>query len=853
MQNSAERRSAGCESGTKNKLHTSPVKKPNSRLYLLFSILFLSLFTFTLCPAQRAFAAGGELTQGTDRYYPIEDAADLAAFSEGVNAGRYADANARLAADITLTDEWTPIGTETTPYKGVFDGAGHEISGLSIYRPEEADGKYIGLFGYIKGGTVKNLTVRTTNANTEDGEYAVTGYQYVGIIAGYIDNGTTIENCTADGSVNATCTLSTGSSGDGCYVSGIAGSSDSSTNQIIGCTNNAVVRGAGARVGGIAGYSGGILSNCVNKGEVSGDAWFVGGIAGLSSGENSEISNCTNNADVSGMLAVGGITGQNNNNCSVTNCVNNGYVTGTKETIGGIAGGNHGPVTNCVNNGNVTGPKDTGGVVGFCVTSGTMTNCVNTGTVTNSGSGAVGEVLGNGYTPPVIENCGGLSSSGLQGVGTGTSQGTPVLLTKDKLDSIVTMLSASMPNTPIASNGSTTITLSTSPSNDSFNGSGAVQNVRAISSNPDVATVPSNVITGAEITISGAGTGTAVVTVTAELKPTDLENIASGGHAAQQNCEFTFYVTVTPVLVDKITIAADGETKLTQLETETEYTFNATVLPAGATDKTVSWSVTGAEKVSENGSSVTILTGSEAGYVSITATANDESGKTGEAGYNVIVPNVESVTVETDKETMTGGVGDTANVTASVKPANAQYGAIEWASGDETTATVTPDAEDETRAVVTAKGAGEVTITATAGGVSGSCTITIAEVHATGVTIGGGTALTLEPGGTKKLTAELTPANSTDKITWTSSAPNVAAVGEDGTITAAAAGTATITATASSGVTTSVTVTVNSSESTDPGTKPETPSGGGGGGGCSAGWGALALIAAVPLMLRRKK
>ena len=31
------------------------------------------------------------------------------------------------------------------------------------------------------------------------------------------------------------------------------------------------------------------------------------------------------------------------------------------------------------------------------------------------------------------------------------------------------------------------------------------------------------------------------------------------------------------------------------------------------------------------------------------------------------------------------------------------------------------------------------------------------------------------------------------------------------------------------------------------------PSGGGGGGGCSAGWGALALLAAVPLFARRKK
>ena len=41
---------------------------------------------------------------------------------------------------------------------------------------------------------------------------------------------------------------------------------------------------------------------------------------------------------------------------------------------------------------------------------------------------------------------------------------------------------------------------------------------------------------------------------------------------------------------------------------------------------------------------------------------------------------------------------------------------------------------------------------------------------------------------------------------------------------------------------------------TEPAPEPEpTPSGGGGSGGCSAGFGALALLAAVPLFARRKK
>ena len=40
-------------------------------------------------------------------------------------------------------------------YGGTFDGDGHTISGLSI----NATTAYQGLFGYVKGGEIKDLTV----------------------------------------------------------------------------------------------------------------------------------------------------------------------------------------------------------------------------------------------------------------------------------------------------------------------------------------------------------------------------------------------------------------------------------------------------------------------------------------------------------------------------------------------------------------------------------------------------------------------------------------------------------------------------------------------------------------------
>ena len=40
-----------------------------------------------------------------------------------------------LANDIVLTGEWTPVGTETAPFTGKFDGAGHAVKGLVVRMP----------------------------------------------------------------------------------------------------------------------------------------------------------------------------------------------------------------------------------------------------------------------------------------------------------------------------------------------------------------------------------------------------------------------------------------------------------------------------------------------------------------------------------------------------------------------------------------------------------------------------------------------------------------------------------------------------------------------------------------------
>ncbi len=72
-----------------------------------------------------------------------------------------------------------------------------------------------------------------------------------------------------------------------------------------------------------------------------------------------------------------------------------------------------------------------------------------------------------------------------------------------------------------------------------------------------------------------------------------------------------------------------------------------------------------------------------------------------------------------------------------------------------------------------------------------------------------------EAGGTHKLTATLTPEDTTENLIFTTSDPNVVTVGDDGTLTAVNDGTATITVTCGSSVATCL-VTVQIPEPTEP-------------------------------------
>ena len=226
------------------------------------------------------------------------------------------------AANNVAEANWNPIGGEN-PFKGIFDGNGHTVSDLYI----NSSGSNLGLFGYVDGAEIKNVTVQgnVTGFYEEGNEQSG---QYVGLVLGVGTKKSKLENCESRGSVT------------GCSnVGGIAGLVSRST--ITLCTNRATVTGSGQSskyIGGIVGYGKG-LSFCANYADITAEGSSVGGLVGYVFPDinNEGMSNCMNVGNVIGKQNVGGLAGecfapQNTNNYSY------GRVEATNQYAGLLVG-----------------------------------------------------------------------------------------------------------------------------------------------------------------------------------------------------------------------------------------------------------------------------------------------------------------------------------------------------------------------------------------------------------------------------------------------------------------------------------------------------------------------------------
>ncbi len=290
--------------------------------------------------------------------------------------GTHLSRNFRLSSDIEAfgTIDWNggdgfdPIGDDPAFFSGSIDGAGHTITGLSIYRPTE---NYVGLVGYLgAGGSISNLGIVQSRFDGADITAALAGR----------NEGGTISNSYASQSL----------------VSG------------------------GIAVGGLVGFNNGTINQSYATGAVDGQH-YSGGLVGQNAASGF-ITQSYANGDVSGITLTGGLVG--NNDGTVLQAYATGAVTGNR-FVGGLVGnvGGTGSIDQVYSTGAVEGSMDVGALLGanaggsvanayWNTETGGQTIGVGTGTTAGTSGLTTGNMLNGlpaGFDPAAWGHLAGIS------------------------------------------------------------------------------------------------------------------------------------------------------------------------------------------------------------------------------------------------------------------------------------------------------------------------------------------------------------------------------------------------------------------------------------------------------------
>lgn len=294
------------------------MKRIHNRLAILL------IFALLLSLAAPVGAAGSRITIRTpEDLVELSRRCSLDSWSRGKTVV--------LSADLDLSDvEFSSIPT----FGGTFDGQGYTISGLTI----TGSGNVRGLFRYLQsGGVVQNVSLEVTIEPTDLQDS-------LGGLVG--NNRGSVRNCTVTGSIQGETN-----------IGGIIGVNESS-GKIINSTFSGSVTGE-HYVGGIAGQNLGSILQCVNQGKINTVA--VEGEADLEDLDSRPLNSTEN---LPACTDIGGITGFSTG--VLQSCKNTGPVgyEHVGYNVGGIAGRQSGYLNGCTNQGVILGRKDVGGIAG---------------------------------------------------------------------------------------------------------------------------------------------------------------------------------------------------------------------------------------------------------------------------------------------------------------------------------------------------------------------------------------------------------------------------------------------------------------------------------------------------------
>lgn len=261
----------------------------------------------------------------------------------------------------------------------------------------------------------------------------------------------------------------------------------------------------------------------------------------------------------------------------------------------------------------------------------------------------------------------------------------------------------------------------------------------------------------------------------------------------QAVCKVTVSESVEPVTgvtldKDVLTLTIDEVAEL-----------KATVAPADATNKLVTWKSSDESVATvENG----VVTAVALGDATITVTTVDGNFP---AECQVTVATIDVTGVELDQTTLSLSINNApVLLTATVAPANATNQNVTWKSSDEDVVTVSATG------LVTVVGLGDATVTVTTEdqGEIAECAVTISDISVSNITLTIEDVALVPNGATATITAVVEPEGASNKtLTWESSDETIATV-TNGVVTPLAEGTVTITATANDGSNTTETISV---------------------------------------------
>lgn len=194
--------------------------------------------------------------------------------------------------DMSLVENWTPIGTAEKPFDGKLNGAGYSIQYFKSDKP---------LFGYCEGAEIKNLSFDVTCEIAQIGAFE--GTITLAPLATELGTGSVVSNCSSyanvlvDGVPSAANYIAylgglVGKVGDGAKVSecGFYGKIETKEYTKINITAKDSSKNY---IGGIAATNSGTIEGCTSEGTIETGLYaydlYMGGIVGYATSATSSI------------------------------------------------------------------------------------------------------------------------------------------------------------------------------------------------------------------------------------------------------------------------------------------------------------------------------------------------------------------------------------------------------------------------------------------------------------------------------------------------------------------------------------------------------------------------------------